>query len=462
MKLLTTLLAASGACAQRVRIQAEAEQLAKLGDTAELLPNNDGAVVDLALLRQKQTLLPELRNIEIVERSRAFGEVVDDSRFEGYLDLVQLEERVRALQGRYPGWLEIVREDLPVTVEGRTLLVVKLEVPSNNPGDAVVKDNVLVVGAHHAREIVTPQIVMDMLEQLLRRTELRETLQRQRLFFVPVVNPDGYVQVWTKDNMHRKNKNYSAGGDGVDPNRNYHRGFSTCGGSSNPKSQTFRGDSPFSDSEAETLRRLTLKHRFAKVLDFHSYGREVLYGSNCALFDERINEMNKQDAIELADKADYRVRLPSADGEHVQMHLDISTNYAFLVETQTQFQPPYADALDEMKRLTPLWEAFLKKKPTFAGRVTDANGSPVEAALQVLDFIKLRRVTRSDGRFHLFLPSDVCRRGPVQVKIVPKLDALETKIVDMCKFGVGSVDVPIELAWDDGLLTLSNVIHDQF
>lgn len=114
---------------------------------------------------------------------------------------------------------------------------------------------------------------------------------------------------------------------------------------------------------------LTLDLNLAKMLDFHSTGREVLVGFLCVDVDERFDNylidvpillvslcahLHFQEGVLLADKANYDWRRPSADGEHHEWVIANATGYAWLVETHTDFQPTYASALAEADRVWPM------------------------------------------------------------------------------------------------------------
>jgi len=81
------------------------------------------------------------------------------------------------------------------------------------------------------------------------------------MFFVPVVNPDGYVYNETTNpnggGLWRKNRRDVTGSScfGVDLNRNYSFGYGlNSGSSSNPCSDTYRGTAAFSEPESQAVR----------------------------------------------------------------------------------------------------------------------------------------------------------------------------------------------------------------
>ena len=102
---------------------------------------------------------------------------------------------------------------------------------------------------------------------------LHRRLERQRqadqgpaartteLWFVPVMNPDGYQYTFDTERLWRKNLRDNDGdgqttiGDGVDPNRNYpeHFKYDEEGSSKISSSQTYRGPGPASEPETQAI-----------------------------------------------------------------------------------------------------------------------------------------------------------------------------------------------------------------
>ncbi|HEX6261676.1 MAG TPA: M14 family zinc carboxypeptidase, partial [Actinomycetota bacterium] len=116
--------------------------------------------------------------------------------------------------------------------------------------------------------------------------EVKQLLETRELWFVPVVNPDGYEYTFTDDRLWRKNLRDNNGdgvitpGDGVDLNRNYpeHWNYDEEGSSSQFASETYRGPAPASEPEVQAGVRLfdmLPKLRFA--ISYHSFGQLLLY-----------------------------------------------------------------------------------------------------------------------------------------------------------------------------------------
>ncbi|MFC1627807.1 M14 family zinc carboxypeptidase [Gemmatimonadota bacterium] len=115
-------------------------------------------------------------------------------------------------------------------------------------------------------------------------------LGSRELWFVPVVNPDGYYfnEVWRPGGggMWRKNKRdndldgtFDPYVDGVDLNRNfgYHWGEDNTGSSPNPGSEVYRGTNSFSEPETRAVREVFDLRPFQFCLNYHAYSNVYLY-----------------------------------------------------------------------------------------------------------------------------------------------------------------------------------------
>jgi murein tripeptide amidase MpaA len=103
------------------------------------------------------------------------------------------------------------------------------------------------------------------------------------LILFPLVNPDGraYVQSPTGDEMWRKNRNPNPGlpGPGVDINRNFDFLWSSgIGTSADSTTEIYKGSAPFSEPETRNVRSLLDTYTNIRCcVDVHSYSEDVLY-----------------------------------------------------------------------------------------------------------------------------------------------------------------------------------------
>lgn len=330
----------------------------------------------------------------------------------GYIDYPAIIDVLYNYEDDYPSICKVYDlttwYSLPATCEDRHLYAIKI---SDNVEQDEDEPNFLMVGAHHAREVVTPVLCNNSIKQLTTQygtdPVITAAVDNYEIWIAPVWNPDGYAYMYNYDNWWRKNR---APPDGVDLNRNYPFGWNSAGGgSTNPYDETYKGPSPASEPETQTMMVFGNDRHFAKILDYHSYGREVLYAY--VSLSHPFTSFLQSEAVRLSNAVGYggSIRLASANGENYQWHLAYNGSYANLIETHTTFQPTYASALSEAALVWPgtLWE--LQREISISGHVTDyATGAPLVAT------ITLEGVTFTNGehymseprfgRYHLFLP----------------------------------------------------------
>jgi hypothetical protein len=177
-------------------------------------------------------------------------------------------------------------DTIGVSVQGRPLLGVKI---SDNVATEENEPEVLIVGCHHARELMSVEIPLYVMRRLLDGYGvdplLTSLVNTREIWIVPMVNPDGHVYVENNSGGQSENwwrKNRRANGDGsfgVDLNRNYayNWGLDNIGSSGTPSSDVYRGTAPFSEPETAALRDFIAHHAFTVSASFHSYGDLFLY-----------------------------------------------------------------------------------------------------------------------------------------------------------------------------------------
>ncbi len=205
----------------------------------------------------------------------------------GYYTLSEVMDELDAMYAMYP---ELISEREPLsasnlTHDGRMQYWVRL---SDNPTDNEDEPEVLYTGLHHAREPMSVQQMIFYMWYLLENydtdVEVKQLVDNTEMYFVPVVNPDGYeYNHQTNPNgggMWRKNRRNNGGGSyGVDPNRNYGYmwGNDNSGSSPNPNDQTYRGPEAFSEPEIQNIRDFCNLNEFKIALNYHSYSNLLLY-----------------------------------------------------------------------------------------------------------------------------------------------------------------------------------------
>jgi hypothetical protein len=144
----------------------------------------------------------------------------------------------------------------------------------------------------HAREWIATEVGRRLFKYVLdhatdNQTDIPTLLKNTELWFVPVVNPDGYdytfqsknTRLWRKNLRDNDGDDQLTGEDGVDTNRNWAEKwrYDQEGASDVFSNDTYRGPSAESEPEVSSLDALigSLKPKF--LLDYHSYGPLILY-----------------------------------------------------------------------------------------------------------------------------------------------------------------------------------------
>jgi hypothetical protein len=210
--------------------------------------------------------------------------------FRSYDEPGGIEDQIRAIANRPQnrGFLRLY--DIGDSIEGRDILAVRMTQGARGL-PLGKRPAVLYQATTHAREWISTEVGMRLLEWYVaeRRAgnpEIQELLETTELWFVPVVNPDGYEYTFTTERLWRKNlrDNDNNGiinnSDGVDLNRNYaeHWNYDEEGSSSQFSSETYRGAEPGSEPEAAADMHLVENMAdFKFAISYHSFGQLLLY-----------------------------------------------------------------------------------------------------------------------------------------------------------------------------------------
>ena len=225
----------------------------------------------------------------------------------GYRHLPDYQATLDALVRERPDLVKPITLD-PPSLEGRRLTGVEITHRVER-GDG--KPVFLMLGLHHAREWPSAELSLEFAIDLVRNdgkdARITGLLKRARVIVVPIVNPDGFdasrespvdptdpnvgsvVGIPGNGTSYRR-KNCRASGQtgltqppsscdanpGVDVNRNYGISWGSNGASSFEEAPDYRGDHPFSEPEAEAVRRLVSTRSVTMLITNHTFGGLVL------------------------------------------------------------------------------------------------------------------------------------------------------------------------------------------
>jgi Zinc carboxypeptidase/Immune inhibitor A peptidase M6 len=177
------------------------------------------------------------------------------------------------------------------TVQGQDIVALKVTRRANQTRDGR-RPATLFVGAQHAREWITPEMIRRLTHYVIdgygTDPTLTDLVNTTELWFVPVANPDGYdwtfqpdQRMWRKNLADNNGDGQTAPGDGVDPNRNFTTkwGYDNEGSSPEPASETYRGPAPASEPETRALDGLMSRIGFEFLINYHSAAELLLWGT---------------------------------------------------------------------------------------------------------------------------------------------------------------------------------------
>ncbi|PZF91187.1 M14 family metallopeptidase, partial [Micromonospora endophytica] len=199
-----------------------------------------------------------------------------------------LRDEITATAARYPKLAKV--QSIGRSAQGKPILAMKVTKNARSTRDGA-RPAVLYAGAQHAREWITPEMTRRLMHHVLdgygTDREITRLLDTTELWFIPVLNPDGYDHTFTPGNrLWRKNLRDNDGDgqltgvDGVDLNRNFgfRWGYDNEGSSPDPSSETYRGPGPNSEPETKALDALFKRLRFEFFVNYHSAAELLLYG----------------------------------------------------------------------------------------------------------------------------------------------------------------------------------------
>jgi carboxypeptidase T len=197
---------------------------------------------------------------------------------EGYHTYAEMVTDLQALAAAHPATVHLF--SLGQSYEGRDLIGVRI---SNDANDNLSEPGVFYVGQHHAREHLTPEVVLSLAHLFAEssRVTVGNLVHRRQIYIVPSLNPDGGEYDIAGGSYHfwRKNRQPNSEAVGTDNNRNYSYRWGCCGGSSgNGGSETYRGPNPFSTPEDSRMADFMIAHpNVTTGISYHTYGDLILY-----------------------------------------------------------------------------------------------------------------------------------------------------------------------------------------
>ncbi len=322
-----------------------------------------------------------------------------------YFDPGEILTMLNQTASDHPGITQVIT--IGTTIEGRPIRAIEI---SNNPGMPEDEPAIQFNAQHHAREVATSHIVIDLINRLTDNygidSEITEWVDNYKTVCVPMVNPDGVQYVFSTDNNWRKNRRTNPGcsgsGTGVDLNRNYPYLWGPgCGSSSFCTSLIYRGPSAASELGTQAMMNLQDQYRFTIATSYHSSGRFVDYPYACSsgapsgqmpehgIIHEMMIAM--AGAISAVDGVTYDPYTPvpfgGVNGDDTSWYYAYEGVYPFIVEVGTSFAPSFSQVPGIINRNRAGWEYLYDRlgQARMDLRVVDhLTGLPLEAQVEML------------------------------------------------------------------------------
>lgn len=215
----------------------------------------------------------------------------------------QMEADIQSLKNTYGD--KITVNVIGTSLDGRNIYDIIL-------GNPAAQAQILIQGAIHAREYMTPLVMMSQLEYALafydtgtyNLKQVSDMLNKAAIHFVPMTNPDGVALSQlgidairseslkqgirdtyardvslgrTADPFEVYLTKWKANAAGVDLNYNFPYGWAEISNVlTAPSSATYKGVSPLSEPESQALARLADQYPWAITVSYHSQG-QVIY-----------------------------------------------------------------------------------------------------------------------------------------------------------------------------------------
>lgn len=352
----------------------------------------------------------------------------DDRIDSQYLDYSEVTAQLLTYENTYP--TRAKRYELAATAEGRRVWAMKI---SDNVTSQEDEPEILVIGLHQAREIMSTEVCMDMINFLLTNygsnPDVTQWVNSWQIWIVPMLNPDGSAYCWATDQYWTKNRRDNGGGVyGVDLGHNYPLDWGACFGSaSDPNSNSYRGPSAASEPEIQALITLGQNHHFDLVLSYQSFDEFVLGPYGCygetppdhSLVDYTGNQIasviQKDSGSTGYAYGSWWNMLYSNDGNETDYFYAQFGSYAYAIEVNaSSYYPAYSIRNQTVQRNRPGWQKALDSYETGTvvyGQVRDAcTGEPMSARYWVDEFPLTSKETprtsvASTGRYSSYMQS---------------------------------------------------------
>ena len=162
------------------------------------------------------------------------------------------------------------------SIENRSIYALRVTEGGGN------KPNVWFDGLHESNEWMSLEETIYLVHYFLANANVNprvdNILRKANVWFIPLVNPDGYEYSRVHDNLWRKNRHDNGDGTfGVDLNRNYAYEWAPGGRTYLSDNLEYPGPAPFSEPESQAMRDFAIANPPVFSLSYHTAGGWILF-----------------------------------------------------------------------------------------------------------------------------------------------------------------------------------------
>ena len=334
-----------------------------------------------------------------------------------YKNPAEIEALLNEFHNQYPELTQI--KEVGKSLQGRSIWAIKIS--KDAAKHFASKPSVLFNGMHHAREVMGPEVALDIIQTLLegygKNSQITHWVDSNEIWVLPMFNVDGNNIVWSNNSMWRKNAREDYG---VDINRNYPYAWGSCNGSSGSKfAQDYRGASPASEPETNVMMNLVKEIRPVFDISYHSYSELVIYPMGCEGKRTQNSDVVEPIGKEMGQLLKYKPgtaweTLYSVDGGDIDWMYATYQVIPYVIEVNSGsegFQPDFMKRQPTVERNRLGWQHLLNRLdgPGIRGTVTN-NGKALreffvnvqkKTGTEFIDYMNYRG--NSDGSYHIVL-----------------------------------------------------------
>lgn len=342
---------------------------------------------------------------------------------------------------------------------------------SDNPNTDEDEPEILYDAIHHAREPMSLMNLVFYMWYLLENYEtdpaIQDIVDNTELYFVPVINPDGYLYNQVTDptggGLWRKNRKNS---NGVDNNRNYNyfingnpnnSSWGGPGSSSNPNSSTYHGTGPFSEVENQAMKWFVEQHDFTIALNNHTFGRLLYYPFGYADVATPDDDLYQALGAELTSQNGYSPTRdsPFAGDSDDFMYGTVGTHekiFAFTPEIGSSFWPP-ASAIESTCRDMMYLNLTAARMVNNYAQVTDTSSDVVSSFSPEITFDIKRLGLSGNGSFSISI-------GNASANITNTGSEIVFSNLEPLEFDDGSITISLDENIEEGDEIVFDIIID--